>query len=173
MTAPLPLNFTWEGDCFRPTNAWNAKKADEQYVVGQRYAIVEHLEASSATRAHFFATLRDIWLSFPPALMKEFPSPEALRKHALVREGYADKESLVCSSNAEAKRLAAFIARDDTYAVITVDGRVVTKFTPQSQSAGAMDKKTFQESKDKILSYCASLIGTTAEAAGGNDGQSL
>jgi len=160
---PQPVQMIWDGECFSPANAHWARKADEQFVVGERYAIVEHHERSSASHAHFFATLHDLWLSLPEHLAPQFPTAEHLRKHALVACGYADKRSIVCASAAEARRVAAFVAPADTFAIVKVDAATVTIWTAQSQSHRAMGKRAFGESKQKVLEWCADLIGVDPE----------
>jgi hypothetical protein len=91
-------------------------------------------------------------------------SPEHLRKYALVKAGYHDKRSIVCSSRAEALRLASFIRPMDDFAVIGTNGPVVTVLTAKSQSMKAMGRKEFQASKDAVLNVLAEMIGTTREA---------
>lgn len=161
---PQPVQMVWDGECLSPANAHWARRADEQFVVGERYAMVEHHERSSASHAHFFATLHDLWLNLPEHLAPQFPTAGHLRKHALIACGYADKRSIVCNSAAEARRVAAFVAPADTFAIVKVDAATVTVWTAQSQSHRAMGKKVFQESKDRILGWCSDLIGLPADA---------
>lgn len=161
---PQPIQVKWDGEAFYPASAHWARRADEQFVVGERYAIVEHHERSSASHAHFFATLHDLWLSLPEHLAPQFPTSEHLRKHALIACSYADKRSIVCASAAEARRVAAFVAPADTFAIVKVDAATVTIWTAQSQSHRAMGKKAFGESKQAVLDWCADLIGLPADA---------
>jgi hypothetical protein len=105
-----------------------------------------------------------LWLNLPERVAPQFPDAEILRKHALIRSGYADKRSIVCRSAAEAQRVAAFIAPMDGYAIVTVDATTVTVWTAQSQSMRAMGKKAFQASKEAVLGYVSDLIGLPAEA---------
>lgn len=159
-----PIQVIWDGEAFVPANGHWAKRADEQFVVGERYALVEHHERSSASHAHYFATLHDLWLNLPERMAPQFPTAEHLRKHALIATGYADKRSIVCSSAAEARRLAVFIEPTDTFALVKVEAATVTVWTAQSQSHKAMGKKVFQQSKDDVLGWCSDLIGLPAEA---------
>ena len=62
---PQPLICQWDGEAFVPATPYQAKLADERFVVGERYAMVEHHERSSASHAHYFATLHDLWLNLP------------------------------------------------------------------------------------------------------------
>jgi hypothetical protein len=159
-----PIQVMWDGEAFVPANPHWARRADEQFVVGERYAMVEHHERSSASHAHYFATLHDLWLNLPEHVAPQFPTAEHLRKHALIATGYADRRSIVCSSAAEARRIAAFIAPSDTFAVVKVDAATITVWTAQSQAMKAMGKKAFQQSKDDVLGWCADRIGLPADA---------
>lgn len=154
-----PIITIWDGEAFVPANAHWARKADELFVVGERYALVEHHERSSASHAHYFAVLNDIWQSLPEHVAPQFPTAEVLRAHALIRTGYCNKRQLVCRSKAEAKRMAAFLKPANPFAIIEVDNAVVTEWTAASQSYRAMDKKTFNASKQAVLDWCADLIG--------------
>lgn len=159
-----PVKCQWTGEAFIPAGNYWAKEADKQFVVGEHYAIVEHHERSSETHRHYFATLHDLWVNLPEHVAPQFPNAEILRKHALIRTGYADKRSIVCRSAAEAQRMAAFIAPLDGYAIVTVDAATVTVWTAQSQSMRAMGKKAFQASKEATLGYVSDLIGLPADA---------
>lgn len=153
-----PVVFAWDGEVMRPVGRYHTRTADELFTVGERYALVEHAERSEASHRHYFAVLRECWQNLPEHLAPRFPTPETLRKHALIREGYRTETTIVCASHEEARRVAALRLHDD-YAVVTVDGPVVTILRAQSQSQRAMGHKTFQESKDKVLAFCADLIG--------------
>lgn len=133
--------------------------ANARFVIGEAYTLVEHQERSSASHAHFFAAVNEGWMNLPEDQAERFPSAEHLRKYALIRTGYSDSHTLVCSSKAEAQRVAAFMRPIDEFAVVTVQGATVTRFTAKSQSYRAMGREDFQKSKDAVLDYIASLIG--------------
>ncbi|MDO8534121.1 MAG: hypothetical protein Q7S17_05190 [Xanthobacteraceae bacterium] len=137
--------------------------ADKHYVVGETYWMVPHEERSTASHAHYFAAVNEAWQNLSDEQALRFPTAEHLRKWALIEAGYRDERSIVASSKAEAQRLAAFIKPMDEYAVVTVTDAVVRAYTAQSQSYRAMNRKTFQESKDKVLAVVAGLIGVTAD----------
>ncbi len=154
-----PLFFAWDGEAFRPIPR-HQKEADKRYVIGETYAL-EHLEERSGkAHRHFFASVRQAWLSLPEHLSGAFPTPESLRKHALIRVGFFDKRSIVAANKTEAQRIAAFIRPMDEYAIVTVSGSVVECYTAKSQSHKAMPKGEFQDSKAKVLDWIANLIGT-------------
>ncbi len=164
---PRPMIYTWTGEAMVPAYP---RIADGLYTVGERYKLEIIEERTRKTHAHYFACLHDIWMNLPEDLAEEFPTEDHLRKKALIRVGYADEQSFVCSSHAEAVRFMAFLKPIDSFAVITVSRNVVKRWTAQSQSVKAMGKKTFQDSKQKVLDYCSGLIGVTTETIAKNAG---
>jgi len=160
MTAPVIC--AWDGEAFVPMPRF-VKLCDKEFVIGENYPLIVHEDRSQASHRQFFAALHDAWENLPLDWAERFPTSEHLRKYALVRCGYADERSIVCSSKAEAQRIAAFVKPMDAYAVVIVQQSVVKVFTPKSQSTKAMGKKEFQESKTKVLDFVASLIGVTAD----------
>lgn len=153
-----PINVTWNGESFDPANRFWANKCDERFVVGQGYTLDEVHARSSATHAHYFALLNDIWHSLPDHLSEQFPTSEHLRKYALIKTGFHTMQQHVCKSEAEARRLAAIIKPYDSYQVVIVKDSVVTVYHAISQDHRSMDRRMFQESKEKVLDWCASLI---------------
>lgn len=154
-----PIIFRWTGEVFEPATNYQAHLAGKRYAEGELVPLVEFHERSPESHKHYFATLHDLWINLPEHLSKDFPTSEHLRKHALIREGYADRRSIVCRSAAEAERTAAFVRPLDSYAIVAVEAATVIVWTAQSQSMRAMGKKAFQESKDKVLEFCANLVG--------------
>lgn len=152
-----PALFQWDGEVMKPVRP-TQRLCDVQFTVGEVYSLQPIERRSAASHKHFFAAIHEAWLNLPEHLAERFETDEHLRKYALVKSGFADQQQIVCSSNAEALRLAAFIRPIDTYAVVSVEGRVVTRFTAKSQSMAAMGKEVFQRSKDAVLDYIAGLI---------------
>lgn len=153
-----PEPFEWDGEVMRPLRR---RRADAFYTVGERYILAPVSQRSDATHRHEFAWLREAWMSLPEHLA-ELPhcaSPEHLRKWALIRAGYSDSHTIVCSSKAEALRVAAFIRPIDEFAVVVTQGSTVTRYTAKSQSRRAMGAKDFQESKTKIMDVIARMLG--------------
>lgn len=158
MTALAPIIFAWDGETMCPLARF-ARTCDKQFVVGENYTLVTHEDRSQASHSHYFAALNEAWKNVREDVAERFPTSEHLRKWALVKAGYADERSIVCSSKAEALRLAAFIRPLDEYAVIVVREATIKVFTPQSQSMRAMGKKDFQASKDAVLEIVSGMIG--------------
>lgn len=155
-----PITCTWTGEAWEPIKRFH-NLVNAELVVGQTYTLVEHQERSQASHNHFFAIVNDAWLNLPENVAGQFASSEHLRKWALIKAGYRDERTLVASSKAEAIRLAAFIKPIDDFAVVTVNGVVVTSYTAKSQSHKAMGRETFQRSKDDVLAVLDGMLGTS------------
>lgn len=154
-----PVNLTWTGDSFEPANRFWASKCDERFVVGQAYTLDEVHARSTATHAHYFATLHDIWHSLPESMTEKFPTDEHLRKYALIKTGYRLETQHFCKTPAEAERLALAIKPYDTYQLVGTDENIVTVYNAISQDMRSMDKQTFQKSKEAVLDFCSDLVG--------------
>lgn len=169
MTA-APIAFQWDGEAMAPASAFWSRKADEAFVIGETYRLVEHHDRSMASHNHYFVAITEGWQNLPEHLAERFPTAEHLRKYALVRAGYADERSIVCASKAEAQRVAAFVKPMDDFAVVVVSEATVKVFTAKSQSMKAMGKKAFQDSKTAVLDVIDEMIGVehgaTAREAG-------
>lgn len=171
MTSGAPIEAVWDGEAFRPVSPYWARRADKQFARGEILRLTDNPERSTATHQHFFAMVTETWRNLPPLMAERFPSPDHLRKWALIKAGYCNTHSMPCSSAAEARRLAAFIRPMDEFSVVTVEKSMVTMFTAQSQSYRSMDKKTFAESKEKVLDILAAEIGVAKQELSDNAGR--
>lgn len=152
-----PCAFVWTDDgVMKPLQP---KRADAFYTVGERYLLAPVSQRSDASHRHEFAWLREAWLSLPDHLAERFPTSEHLRKWALIRAGYSDSHTITCASKAEALRVAAFVRPIDEFAVVTVQGSTVTRYTAKSQSRRAMGAEEFQRSKTAIMEVIARMLG--------------
>lgn len=158
-----PLPFTWDGEAMQIKPGFQ-RQADQQFCVGETYALAIVEDRSSASHRHYFAAVNEAWANLPDDLAERWPSPEHLRKAALIRAGYRDERSFACSSRAEAIRMAAFLKPIDDFAMVALSGTTVLVLTAKSQSVRAMGKAVFQESKDAVLNALADMIGVTPEA---------
>ena len=165
MTA-MPIKFHWDGDAMVPDGKYWARQADEQFVVGQRYRLVEENERSNASHAHEFAFLTEAWNSLPDELYAQYPNSEVLRKHGLIAKGFCTMVQHVCKSEAEAQRLAAILKPYDAYAVVVARGTVVTVYTAVSQSRRAMGAAQFQQSKSALIEFVGDLLGVDPQTIG-------
>lgn len=160
----------WNGETMTPAGPYWAKQADKEWVVGERYFVEIQHERSEATHRHEFAWLREAWANLPEHLADQFPTPEHLRKRALVDAGYFDEEIIDAGSNAAALRVRTYLRGKDDFALVVVRGSLVAVRTAKSQSRRAMDAKTFAASKTAVLETVAALIGTSPETLMRNAG---
>lgn len=156
--APFP--FTWNGEAMVPPRAF-ARRADQTFVVGQTYTLVEVQDRSSASHRHYFAQVREAFANLPEAAAERFPTENHLRKYALIKAGFYDERSFTAASRAEALRLAAFLRPIDEFALVITTDKTVTEYRAKSQDSTSMDKATFQDSKDKVLAVLSEMIGVT------------
>lgn len=157
MSAP-PMAFDWDGEAMIPRHP---RLADRHFVIGETYRLAVQEDRSSASHRHYFTAIAEAHANLSDAWAQRLPTPEHLRRYALIKAGIADSHTLVASSKAEAQRLAAFIRPVDEFAVVTVEGCTVTRYVAKSQSYRAMGKADFHASKDAVLSIVAVMIGVT------------
>jgi len=169
MSEAPPIPMRWEGDGFKPLPRF-AAECDKHFVVGEVYRLAVVEDRSKRSHDHFFACVDDAWGNLPERWAVRFPSPDHLRKWALIKAGYADSRQYVCASEDDAWKLGAFIRPLNGYAVVTVDGCVLTVWEAQTQSMKAMKKARFQESKVAVLDIIAGMIGVPAATLAANAG---
>lgn len=153
----------WDGESFVPLPR-SRKDADRHFVIGERYPLVEWKDRSWASHAHEFAWLHEAWKNLPEALAESYPSPEHLRKRALIDAGFFDEQIVDAGSNAAAIRVAAAFRSREEFSLVIVRGPLVVIRTAKSQSRRAMPKGEFQRSKDAILETVSALIGVAPGA---------
>jgi hypothetical protein len=171
MSTPAPILFQYDGEAMVPASQAWARRADKAFVVGEVYSLAVHEERSGPSHRGYFAALNEAFKNLPEDIAERYPTVEHLRKRALIKAGFYNERSIVCSSEAEAQRLTAFVGGMDEYAVVVAKENVVKVFTAKSQSVRAMPKDEFQESKQKVLDAVASLVGVTPEALNANAGR--
>ena len=146
-----------------PTRPQAAAKA---YETSRRYWLDEVSERSWISHRHEFAWIAEAWSNLPEALMDTFPTPEHLRKAALIATGW-HRETIIDAGNAAAAlRVAAYARGEDEFAHVVTRGPTVIVHKARSQrmhGLDRMDKAEFQASKDAILGWISELIGVTPE----------
>lgn len=157
MTTLVPLRYNGDGE-FTAVQG-HRKRCDMTFIIGETYVADVRERRSEATHRHYMASVTEIWENLPERLAEEYPTPDALRKRALIRAGFCDTRTLVASSHAEALRLAAFMRPMDTEVLIIVRARVVMSYTAHSQSYAAMEKTAFAKSKEAVLAILSDMIG--------------
>jgi len=164
VSAP-PIPCVFQEGAFQPLPNYR-KVANASYGEGEVVSLVAHEDRSLASHGHYFASVSEAWKNLPEEQTERFPTADHLRKWALIKTGYRDERTFVCSSKAEATRVAAFVKPLDPYAVIIPRGAVVTAYTAKSQSMRAMGKKEFQESKEAVLGVLAEILHIEPSALG-------
>lgn len=155
--------MVWADGCFRPTNFFWLRKASEQWAEGEVIVLSAHDGRSSKSHRHYFACIRTAWENLPDHLAPEFPSAEVLRKKALIKAGYCNTREYICDSIREARRMATALTDADEFAIVVIQGCVVTRFTAKSQKKDFQDNKSFQQSKTAVLEILAEMIGVSVE----------
>lgn len=158
----VPLSYIWDGEAFRVEKRFH-RLADNQFVIGESYLMSQYEDRSAKSHSHQFAWLAEAWKNLPDDMIERWPTPEHLRKYALIGCGFATNRQFVASSKAEALRIAAFLRPKDEYAVVIVHECVVNEWTAVSQSRKAMGAVWFQRSKQAVLEFVAGLIGVPPE----------
>lgn len=144
-----------------------------QFVVGEAYPLVILEARSRASHNQFFAAVHDGFSNLPenhaaiarrlnlknPIPPDGWLDPEHLRKWCLCETGFCEVHEFDFGSPKEAANMARFYRSRDNYAIITVRGQHVTIKIPLSQSAAAMAKAQFEESKRAVLDLIESMIG--------------
>lgn len=171
MSSGAPVEMVWDGDVLRPVSPYWARRADKEFVRGEVLRITNTPERSYKSHARFFAVLNEAWKNMPPLMADRFPSPDHLRRFALIKAGYFNSQSMPCGSPAAARRMAAFVRPLDEFAIVTVDGSVVSVFTAKSMSHAEMDKATFRDASDKVLDVVAALISVSRQELSDNTGK--
>lgn len=159
MIPPIAWRYEGDGVCV----ASHKGVAERHLTKGDRYIFVEHALRSQASHNHEFAWLAEAWKNLPERLAEQYPSPEHLRKRALIETGFYLQTQMDVGTNAAALRAAAFLQADDVLCVAVVRGSIVIKRVAESQSQRAMGGKRFGESKAAILEWVAALIEVTPQ----------
>ena len=160
-----------KNDSLVPATAYQLERFKEHFDEDKRYTITEHQERSVKSHNHYFASVAEGWQQLPEGMADDFPSPEALRKHALIRTGYYDQSSIICESPAKAKEFAAFCRPLDEFAIVSICGPAVVVRTAKSQSRKAMGGKVFNESKQAVLAWVSDLVGVDLAVLTANVGR--
>ena len=157
------MRFTWNGEAMIPARP---RDADKVFVIGRRYWLEEASERSWISHQQQFAWIGEAWGNLPDSLAETFPTPEHLRKAALIATGWHREAVIEAGSAAAALRVAAYAKGRDEFAHVVTRGPTVTVRWARSQrmhGLDRMDKAEFQKSKDDILGWISNLIGVEPE----------
>jgi hypothetical protein len=165
MSAAPPLAFRWDGEAMRPLRPKACAAAYEPGI----YWLEPTPERSWHSHAHQFAWLKEAWENLPESLSDQFPSPEHLRKWALIDTGWHRESVIDAGSRAAALRVAAYARGEDVFAHVVTRGSLVVIRKARSQAMHGHDRMSraeFQTSKDAIMTRIARLIGVSPEDFG-------
>ena len=168
MSEAPPMYFSWDGEAMVPKKP---RLADRYFVVGQDYRMVEENERSQASHNHEFAWLTEAWQQLPDDISDLYPSPEHLRKRALIDAGFYNEQIIDAGSKAAALRVASGIQSREPFSLIIVRGPLVVIRSAQSQSRRAMGKVRFEESKRAIMEVISNLVRVESTELVSNAGQ--
>lgn len=150
----------------RPLEVNGERFFPASYVSSLEEALRSDMRDKSALRG-FMATVRELWDNIPERL-ENVPfarSPNAFRKHALIKTGHCDVETYAFASPEEADRKVRSIGYTAKmahgYAIVKIDGPIIQCITPHSQSLKAMGKEQFDRSKSEVLDFCRGIVGVT------------
>lgn len=159
----LPVNFVWDAEhrLMIPEPRF-ARVCDRQFVDREVYPLAPVEPRSRQSHNHYFATLHDIWENLPESLAPAFPTIEHMRKWALIEADYCDVTIVDCGTVASAKQMGTAARNLDAFARIQRFGSSLHIKRAQSQSAQAMGREVFQDSKTKVLDICAAMVGPSS-----------
>ena len=163
MSQRVEILAGWDGSSLIPLRKYQAI-CDRELVVGERYIAALEPLSSPASRRHFFACIHELFASWPETHPRQFTTPDALRKWALIRCGFRVEQQFAAASKAEARRLASFLSADDEYAELSVNENVVVKWRALSQKTHAMGREQFAKSKAETLAFLAEQVGVSVES---------
>ena len=164
MATDFPVLLIYDGDgVFRGANSFWSARCDKQFVIGETKPMAAYEDRSYASHNHEFAWLTEAWRNLPEGLAELYPSPEHLRKRALIDCGYYDETIVDAGTKTAALRVAAAFRAREEFSFIVVRGPLVVIRTAKSQSRRAMAKAEFQESKTAIMELIAGLLGVSVD----------
>ncbi len=156
------LRLRWTGEALVPVGG-HKELCDKQLTVGYDYAA--ELQFDRAMKAHRmqFAWLKEAWLNLPEELQADYPTPEHLRKRALIQAGFYT-EQVIDLSDMTLERAFERNVRLDEFSVIFKRGDFLVIRTPESQSVRNMGNRRFLESMTAIMEVIADLIGVDPDS---------
>jgi hypothetical protein len=171
----LPVNFIWSpGDLTMRCDPRYAEVARRQFHEQEVYPLVPLEARSRESHNAFFAAIHDGWQNLPEKLQPRFPTPEHLRKWCLIETDWCDEEEYRFGTRKNAAAAAVAVRKREPHARILVPGQERTDpetgelywplivRTAKSQSAAAMAKQPFEDSKRDVIDLIEHMIGVPA-----------
>jgi hypothetical protein len=161
---PAAMAFTWDAEAETLTAVPRfRRRAAETFTGGAAYWLSIEPQRSDKTHGHEFAWIKEAWKTLPESVADQYPSPEHLRKRALIDAGYYHETVIDAGTNAAAIRVAAAIRAMDDFRLVFVRGVFVIMREAKSQSYRAMGGKDFNASKRAILELISDMLGISPE----------
>lgn len=160
----IPIPFRWTGAAMEPLSRFHNTVA-AQFETGKLYVLSVVEDRSQKSHNHLFAEIAAVHESLPDELANNWPTPEHLRKAALIRAGFRTVRDYVCATAAEARRTAMLAEDMDEYAVVEISGTVVRVCRAQSMAWGRMKRADFQAAKDGVFRCIYDLTGIDPSGA--------
>lgn len=167
-----PLPFKWDGTTMTPEQRFVAL-ARRQFIKDCVYVLEGHEPASHADRGHYFASIKEAWNNLDAETTARYPTPEHLRKWALIKAGWRIENVVFGPDEAWAIRTVAFNKRQDDFAVTIVIAPSggdelwsVRILVARSQKIGRpedgmMTKDEWRQSKQDVLDILSQRLGVT------------
>ena len=128
-------------------------------MIGEHYRLEIFNERSQKYHAKYFATIADAWEHLPEPWSILLPSPENLRKYALIKAGHCDATTFVLKNRPEALAALAAFRLFDGYCLATATKNVVTVWRARSQRKAVQDARQFYETTQKVFTIIGEIIG--------------
>lgn len=150
----------WTGKSFA-CHPRHMDAANQLYKVGDVYRVLTEEERSDVSHNHEFAFVAEAWKNLPEHLADEFPSPDHLRRWALIKAGFYDEQIIDVGTRAGAERvrLGFLAAPGEAFSHIVMRGTFVVIRRAKSQSRRSMNREQFQASKQAILDILSEMLG--------------
>lgn len=166
---PKLLRFVWKDGAFVPDGLRMTSYCDQTFGEGEVVSFERHEPRSNATHNHYFACLNEAFNNLPEGDHR-FPTVDALRKWALIKNNYCTKTEIVLDTPEQAALVASFTGNAEGV-IIVVKENVVVKYTAKSQSMKAMGAQEFQRSKVDVLDTVAELLALKRRELEKNSGR--
>jgi hypothetical protein len=168
------VRYRWTDGAWVPWRRF-AAACEKEFAEGEDRWLEAIEDRSAQSHRHYFACIAEAWANLPEDLALRFPTPQTLRKWALIEAGwFVAMEPFTLTTPSGALRLAACLTKeypDDRITIDPSDPRTVSWKTAKSQSMRSMGKRDFQRSKDDVLDKISELVGVSAEELARNAGK--
>lgn len=162
-----PYMMVWhpeigEFGAFVPTRGI-ARLVAGKYTAGMGYLLEPATLGSTPFERAFFASVNTAWQNLSDDRQREeYPTPDHLRKRALIKCGFHRTSEIVFDTDKDARRAAATAKLDDEYCVVVVSGNVMRKYVAESMKVRTkQDRERFKLMADAVLQLLAATLGTT------------